>query len=375
MVTVSNTMMTSDERTASIRKLLARLGPGSSDPRIAGAVQVLQERKPGDAAQVEARLDQLARDPDPNVARPACQWLSYVRENGGDPIAAAEAAERALALSAVDEGPWTTAMLHNQLAGLTMHLGDRVAAVEHASAALPVMERLGAKDDEVQLRSGLALCAIADGRLADAEDELQRIAAVDDGEVFGGLAIRRICTAELALARGDHAGGLRGYRECVATMRGIRIPGVSPTGLEPWIVFGESTAVTAHALYAADADVAAGEALFASCIERTLRLLDLGDPNIDVPVVGMALYGLGAWGLLRDATSADDAIRLLALAERFAYNRSIPTMTRDLIEAVAGERLSAALPKLLSGYGDRRPRDLLDDARQLVARVVAQRSA
>jgi hypothetical protein len=29
-----------------------------------------------------------------------------------------------------------------------MHVGDRAAAVEHARAALPVMRRLGASDDE-----------------------------------------------------------------------------------------------------------------------------------------------------------------------------------------------------------------------------------
>ncbi len=43
------------------------------------------------------------------------------------------------------------------------------------------MRRLGASDDEVQLRSLLALCAIADGRLADAEDELSRIERIERG--------------------------------------------------------------------------------------------------------------------------------------------------------------------------------------------------
>jgi hypothetical protein len=225
----------------------------------------------------------------------------------------------------------------------------------------------------VQLRSGLALCAIADGRLEDAEAELQRIAAVDDGEVFGGLAVRRIGAAELALARGDHRGGLRAYRECAATVSQLRIPGVPPTGHEPWVVFGESTALTAHAVYAADGDVALGSELFASCLERTLRLVDPADPDVDCPVVGMALHGLGAWGLLRDATSVEDALRLLALAERLAYNRAIPTMARERIEAVAEQRLDRELRPLLAGYGDRRPRDLLDDARQLVARIGGQR--
>jgi hypothetical protein len=287
-----------------------------------------------------------------------------VLENDGDPAAAADAAERALALDAPGEGPWLTAMLHNQLATLRMQLGNQAAAVGHAAAALPVMERLGAKDDEVQLRSLLALCAIAEGRLADAESELERIGAVDDGEVFGGLAVRRIGAAELALARGDHAAGLRAYRECALAIGRLRIPGVAATGLEPWVVFGESTALTAHALYATEADAAAGTELFESCLQRTLGILDPGNPDIDCPVVGMALHGLGAWGLLRDATGEDDALELLALADRFAYNRSIPTIARPL---------PVDLAPLLAAYGDRRPRDLLGEARRLVTRVVDRR--
>ena len=89
----------------------------------------------------------------------------------------------ALALADDEDGPWARAMAHNQLAELAMHLGDRVAAVEHARAALPVMRRLGAADDEIQLRALLVLSAIADGRLADAADELDRVERIDQGTV------------------------------------------------------------------------------------------------------------------------------------------------------------------------------------------------
>ena len=147
------------------------------------------------------------------------------------------------------------------LAQLTMHVGDRATAVEHAKAALPVMRRLGASDDEIQLRSLLALCAIADGRLADAKDELNRIEEV--GEVsatFGGGAMRLVGRAELALASGDYVEGLRIHREAAARMRAMRLPGVALTGLEPWVLFGDSVALSAHARYAEGEDEADGRA-------------------------------------------------------------------------------------------------------------------
>jgi hypothetical protein len=368
-MTLSTVIATADERVGPLYELLARVGPGTSDPRVGGLVQVLLAYDPDDPGAFGDRLERLFEAPEPHLARPAGLWLSHVRENAGDPAGAVAAAERVLALGAQHEGPWVTAMLRNQLAALTMQLGDRASAVAHARAALPVMERLGAKDDEVQLRSLLALCAIADERLADAEAELRRIDEVDDGDVFGGIAVRQIGRAELALARGDRAGGLRAYRACAASMRELRFPGLPSSGLEPWVVFGESTALTAHAHHAAGADEAHGRALFGSCSERTRRLLAAGDPQLDFPVAGGALFALGAWSLLHDAPATDHAVRLLALADRFAYNRTVPTMAWGRIAPRAEERAPGLVDAVRAGYGGRRPHELLGEASEVVARL------
>src|SRR5262249_43158345 len=97
-------------------------------------------------------------------------------------------------------------------------------------------------------------------RLAEAEAELQRIAAFDEGEVLAGAIVRAIGGAELALARGERVAGLGAYRECAARMRNLRFPGVPASGVEPWVLFGEGTALTAHAYYATGADEAHGRA-------------------------------------------------------------------------------------------------------------------
>ena len=372
-IAMANAMATVDQRSEPLRELLARLGPGGGDPRLVGLVTMLREYDPADPAAFPPRLEQLARDPDRHVALPALQWLGHVRENDGEPAAAVEAVEAALALVGNDEGPWISAILHTNLADLTMNLGDTAAAEDHARAALPVMERLGAMDDVVQLRALLALCAIAEERLADAAAELETLDTIDDrGTLFGGIAFRKIGAGELALARGEIRSGLRVYRECAVALADVRLPGIEPTGLEPWGMLGESIALVAHAYHGTtDADAAYAGEVFATSRKRVLRVLDPANPHLDYPVTGLALFGLGAWGLLREATSVDDAVELLVLAERFAYNRMMPTMAWERIAPEAEARAPGRIAALRDELGNRRPPELLDEAHRLVERLPA----
>ncbi len=345
-ITVNNTLMTGGASSGPLLDLLRQLGPGQGgNPYMAGAVRVLLASDPADPEASLERLERLADDADRHVAAAASQWLSHERENAGDPAGAFKTAQRVLALARDEDGPWARAMAHGQLAELTMHLGDRAAAVEHALTALPVIRRLGAADDEMQLRALLVLCAIADGRLADAADELDRVERIDDGTAtFGGLAFRRICQAELVLATGDVGAGLALYRECAARMREIEFPGVARTGHEPWATFGDAIALAAHAHYAAGRDDEAyGQAMFAVCRDGALKVFGQENPRLDYPASGLLLFALGAWSLLRQAGPAEDALRLLALAHRFSYSRAL-TGTNALDRKVSGNRISIDMP-------------------------------
>jgi predicted ATPase/DNA-binding SARP family transcriptional activator len=368
---LGNAMIAGEKRIGPARTLLHRVSfDPDGDPRIAGSAKVMSAFDPADPEAFLRGLEALADDPDRHAAMPACQWLSYVRENTGDPAGALQAAERALTLVARDDGPWQAAILHNQLAQLRMQLGDSRAASEHARAALPVMHRLGATDDEVQLRALLGLCALAEGRLDDAELELDGIERLDESKtIFGGIAIRQIGRAELALARGDVSVGLRLYRECAAHMRELGFPGIPRTGLEPWAVFGDSTALTAHAYLASDGDEAYGRELFRSCQEHALRFFGPENVQLDYPVAGMLLFGLGVWGLMRRAVPVANAVALLVLAERFAYNRTIPTLAWERIAPRAEEAAPALIAALRAQFCDRRPPDLLDEARRAIGRL------
>jgi hypothetical protein len=172
--------------------------------------------------------------------------------------------------------------------------------------------------------------------------------------------------AELALARGEVEAGLGVYRVAVDRVRDLEFPGMSRSGLEPWVLFGESTALTAHAYHAGPEHAAYAEALFASCLRRVARVLDPSFDYLDFPVAGLALFATGAWGLLRDRLPVEDAVRLLAQAEAFAYNRSVPTMAWARIVSHAEARAPGLLATAQDKLGGRRGPELLDEVRGFV---------
>ena len=371
-ITLSNSLITGATSRVPLLVTLRRLGQETDDDALAALVRVLLAYDPADSDADGSirRLERLAGEGDRHTALAASQWLSHIRESAGDAAGAIQAARRGLALTRDDDGPWAAAMPHALLAQLTMHMGDRAAAVRHARAALPVMERIGAGDDAIQLRSLMVMCAIADGRLADAEDELSRIDDMGDiPTVFGGGSFRLVCRGELALARGDRAGGLRVHREVGAQMREIRLPGVAWTGVEPWVLFGDAIALSAHAWYATDGDEAHGDVLFRRCREDAIKVLGAASAELDFPVTGMLLFGLGAWALLRRTGPAQDALRLLALADRFSYNRTILTMSWERIVPAAEEAAPGLIAGFQAEYARRQPPDLLAEAHRLAERL------
>ncbi len=374
-ITLNNSLMIGGRASSQLLDLLRELGPDSGrDVYLAGLLRVLLAYDPADAAGFHPRLERLASEDDSRTAAAASQWLSHERENVGDLRGAIEAAQRMLDLVVKQEkedGPWPPAMARAALAQLSLQAGDHAAAAGHARAAVPVMRRLGARDDEIELRAVLVFCAIADGRLADARAEYDRMELVPQSLVaFGAPMQRWVCRAELALAAGDVAAGLHSYRECANQMRELVFPGLPKTGTEPWSLFGEAIALAAHARYATGDDEAHGRELFLACRADALSLLATERPHLDYPAVGVVLFALGTWSLRHQPELAEDALRLLALAERLAYNRTAPT-THWAVAAAAAERAAPGrLTRLLAEYADRRPADLLAEARRAAERLL-----
>ena len=185
---------------------------------------------------------------------------------------------------------------------------------------------------------------------------------------FGGAFITGTVRAELAIAQGDVAEGLRLYRLAAKELAAITLPGLELTGLEPWTLFGVAAGATAYALHGEGDE---GADLFETLRTRAAAVLDADRPRMDYPVAGLVLHGLGAWGLLKRALDPEDAVRLLVLADLFAYPRFTITMdparTHDEAERVA----PGLVARLREEYGERRGPDLLPEARAVVERISA----
>ncbi|MGI5161546.1 ATP-binding protein [Microbispora sp. CA-102843] len=348
--------------TGTLTRLLSGLGADSANPAVRALVTALLTT----VLEPEHGLDNLAADPDPLIRRIALHWLSHGRENTGDPVGAIEAARAALELVGDDGGPWHRAVLHTQLAGLYAHLGDSASASRHATEALPVLERLGALDDAVQIRAALAMAALAEGRRDETARMLDELEALASQGVYGGVLSVAACRAELALADGEVAEGLRLYRETAEVLRTMRVPGAADDAT-PWAILGEVIALSAFAQYGEGDD---GADLFESLRVKVLVVVGPDPANKDYPVMGMVLAGLGIWGLLKGALPVEEAVRLLVLADRFAYNRFAPTMQWSVLSAHAERVAPGAISRIEAGYGERRGPDLLAEARAVLERVV-----
>ncbi|MBP2708187.1 AAA family ATPase [Microbispora sp. RL4-1S] len=389
LLTLMNSMVT-DHRAEPVRDLLQALPvTATTDPRLAAMATVLFACHVSDGGEMHRRLGELRRSRDPHVASMATQMSVYILENAGDMTGAIEAAERTLTMLPEDDGPWLAAILHTALAHLLLRRGDHRGAVGHALTALPVLHRLAATEDETQLRTVLLVAALNDGDTGTAEAELAEITRINAGEaVLGVSAIAAMCSAELALARGETAAALREYRLAVERARDLRLPKSSQPAETPWVIIAVSAGLTAYAYHASPEDAGYGETLFSIAwgynpLAREGSFYDawnpalwtVDDPAFDYPLCGTVLFGLGVWGLLRGAMTPRDAIGLLVLADRFTYHNSMPSMAFERIEPYAERAVPGMIAAVRAEYGDRRGPDLLDEARSLVERAAGRRGS
>ncbi len=372
LIVLMNVMIIGEGEGRELRGLLGRLPiRDTTDIRIAAMAAVVLANDPSDAVGCRRRLAELCRSDVRETALMATHLNAHLLENSGDLAGATAAAGRALALVREEDGPWIAATLHATLAHLSLQLGDRQGAIGHARAALPVLSRLGATDDETQLHGVVLFAALAEGDPETAAAEFTEITRINDGEaVLGGQAIVPLLAAELALSRGDTAAALAEYRLAVQQARDLRMPGVPLTGAEPWVVIAEAFALTAHAYHAGPADLRYGEELFHFCVTfRAGDVLTEGSPFLDYPSCGSILFALGAWGTLRGGMAPGDAADLLVLAERFAYSRLAPSLAFERIEPHAEAAAPGMIAAMRAEYGHRHGSDLLDEARALVEKV------
>jgi tetratricopeptide (TPR) repeat protein len=273
-----------------------------------------------DGDQQVGRLEALAADPDPAVARLALLWISHVYENRGELATARAAARSALDLCDDSNGPWMRGVLSAAVSGLAFQTGDLVEAGHYARAALPVLRALGAYEDHSQTRAILAMLALHEGRLADAERIFDEVAAEDNAQALFGGAMELMCgRAELLLAQGKTETGLAAYAAAVVSIRERGMPGMrAPAAFAPWVMFAQAAMVAAFVRHGRRARSDRDD------LTRIARAVLTQESFIDVPVLGCAIFALAVWEL----TFGDRSLgaTLLAYADRFAFNRMLPSL-------------------------------------------------
>jgi hypothetical protein len=341
---------------------------GVPDQPWARATYALFVEAKGDEDRLDAVL-KVADSPDPATAMMALQWAANLAENSGDIDAAWEFTQRAL--DALDDHttPWPRAMLHTQMALLAMQIGDPATAATHAEIAWPLLVRLHADDDAVQVRAGMAMGRLLLGDIEECERILGEVRTMRQGPSFGGHTTESTTRAELALARGDVATGLKVYLDAIGEMAAIRFTGMDTSGMEPWTIVAQAAALTAHVRYAETPEQrAVRDRLAVDLLDTGSRLLALADSFLDYPVTGMLLAGVGAWLLDRDLEQEAGA-RLLVLARCFSYNRTFPVMAWEPLAELAERARPGRLAALLEEYDGRPGRALTGEVADLLAQV------
>lgn len=323
--------------------------PGTTPLRAAAVVlRSAAEMMRGD----EFVLDDLRRAPDPMVAGIAGGVVGYVRERLGDLDGAVEAAGQMLAVFDGPGTPWMGMLAHSRMAELRIALGEGGRAKEHLKAALAVMERFETTSDVIGIQWGLAVAGLQEGAIDEAEYWLDRAAPEasdalrEEREAFGTATFDLGARAEIALARGDDAAGLRLWRQTLARLEdGEAAPMSSPgPGLDPWTLETHCAAVVAHARRGVLDPV---EDVIAGLPGKLAALLADPPPKapsffMDLPVCGALLLALATVDLARAATPDDPgdpdaatsaaartrAARTIALAEQLRFLWTFqPTMS------------------------------------------------
>ncbi|GIE98735.1 ATP-binding protein [Paractinoplanes rishiriensis] len=289
---------------------LRRLGLAAPDTPVRAVGWVI------DAAADPDALARLCDSAEPLLAAVANLYASYRGETSHRNAASAR---RAVDLFAELDLPWLHALGHGRAAEICLPLGQGARAREHLLAALPILQRLGARTDAVGTRSWLVLASLQTGDTGEAEqwlDGLARIAHDEQLEVTTAgydLGIR----AEVLFARGEVDEGLRLWRQVAAGVGsgGVGSGGVGSGG-DRWAAEARAVTVVAHAGHGRldlVADVVA-------TLPAQLALL-LDDPSAPRAVCGTLLLAIGL------AEPGPTAGRMVALAERFGILRNFqPTM-------------------------------------------------
>ncbi|MFC9896685.1 BTAD domain-containing putative transcriptional regulator [Nocardia sp. NPDC127579] len=315
-----------------VRRLLRR-DDLSPNERFLGEIMLSRPDGRGVARLVAAGV----HSPDSQTRSSALMLRANIRENMGDVRGSTVDAIKALESTPPGE-VWGIAMLCRHLGGVCGQVARYDEAATYYSRCLEQLRQLGTSEESIETRAHLAAALVGAGRLARARQEIDL--ALGPGALDGlstapnQLAGTVTCAAaELALAEGDTAEGLRRHWHALALYSWPELaPGPGPGG-----VMMAAATLDAHILHGALAEV--GD-LPGQLVGNALALLS---QLHDLPQLGSVACAVGSYLLVSGAAPAR-GLELLTLAPRIQPRQDYPSMqlTRHLAAARA-----AASPALV----------------------------
>lgn len=347
-----------------LRNTLDELGPSRTLDPVRGYGEVFLALDLSDLDLSIKQLEEFAASGDTNLALPALQGLAYLYENNGDPRRSAQVVRRSLALSDPAHRPWPRAVQKVLLAQLHVQLGEFEAARQHATEVFDVLNKLGAREEMRTCNAIFVVAALQAGDLAQAERELESLVKYDKLHGHLDSNIVTLGRAELALARGDLEAGLALIETWHDRGMNSGVPGlVENPEFAPWVLFSDSSTLVALARFGTPPR---GRELFRSLWVKLASLLESHTEQQDYPALGMVLFAVGTWGLLREDLPAEQAVRLLGLAKAMSYNRISPSMAWELIVDSAEKAAPGLLAEVAKQTRGQRGRDLLPALSQVL---------
>ena len=349
-----------------LRATLERWGePTHPWARVAFTMFVEPER---DDEPMDERVAAMARAAsDPVTPQMGLLWAALVSENSGDIAKSAAYAREGLTYTPLT--PYLEGALHSQLAQLAMSAGEHATAARHARIAIPILHRLHAGDDARSLQVVRAMDRLLDGDT----DAAERILDVAEGEYpdarLGSQMVLAAARAEIALARGEVADGLRLFDEALASV--ARLDGLEFGAISPWVLLAASGSLIARVRYGTSpADRARAAELRDVLLEQPIGSERWELPYMDLPLTGVLLAAVGVWAACEGAEAVrEDGLRLVAIADRWAYNRSFPVLSWTALGELVGSSGPGRLDEVVAEYVDRPAADLVEEAQGLLRRV------
>ncbi|WP_309247296.1 AfsR/SARP family transcriptional regulator [Nocardia gamkensis] len=309
-----------------VRRLLRRSVELSENNRFIARVVLTR----ADTRGLSRLLAEAARSADPETRGTALLLRANMRENQGDVRGSTIDAINALDVLG-RENVWSVAMVSRHLGQVCGQIAQYAESVTYYRRSLDLLQRLGAYEDTVEIRSLLVASLVGAGDLEQARRELDLALGTPDLDTSSLGQNRLLSTvmqssAEVAFAMGDTAGGFARYE------RALELFGWPDQALGP----GPGALMLAAAALAAQVlhgGVGSSAVLAAQLAELTVPMMT---QYRDLPQIGGVACAVGSYLIAVDR-EVGTGLDLLMLAPNVFCRQDFPSMRwqRHLDAAIA----------------------------------------